>query len=503
MQDTHHTQDQAPRKIFAGPKVRRLRLDKGLSQSEMAASLGFSVSYLNLVERNQRPLSAQFLLKLAEIYTVDLASFAGSEQARSLGELEEILADPLFQSVGMDRGEKQDLADLSPKAVTALTLLYRAYKNSHQSAADLSARMAEQAGDAAPLAAPVEEVRDFLQDNHNYFGEIDEIGEALVREFSGGGFGVGAGGYGLSALDGESILLAELEARHGVHVRILPQDIMPDTLRYFDYHRRQLQISEMLDVNQRRFHLAFQLMHLECRDLIRARVADDAHFSSEEARRLARLSLTNYAAAALLMPYGAFLEAARNLGYDLDHLSHRFSATFEQVCHRLTTLNRPGEKGIPFFFVRVDKAGNISKRFAAGRFPFSRYGGTCPLWALHDSFAQPGRTLPQWIDLPDGGRYFTLSRCLVRRPASASSRVAEYAVALGCEEKHASGLVYLEANKALTSEGAMPVGPGCRLCERTGCVQRAHPPLTQTLVVDSLNKGMGGYRFSATPAKGS
>lgn len=472
----------ATKKIFAGPRIRRLRRELGLSQSQMASELGFSTSYLNLVERNQRPVSAQFLLRLAEVYDIELTSFAGTDEARAFADLSEVLADPMFKGIGLSRSEMQDMADAAPKAVEAFTLLYKSFEQARQNAKEISTQFAEREGGEVDATFPVDEVRDYIHDRKNYFPELDEAAEVLHDELH------------LSREDAFMVLSSRLDEEHGIRVRIMPHEVMPETLRHFDLHRRQLLISEMLDAPARVFQLAFQLGMLEFRPMIQ-RLGDMHSWQTEEARRLVRISLANYFAGALLMPYGRFLTAAKALKYDIEHLGRRFGTSFEQVCHRLTTLQRPGERGIPFFFIRVDKAGNVSKRFSAGRFHFSRFGGTCPLWNVHDTFAYTGRIVTQIIQMPDETTYFSVARTVTRVGAVYGQPDQQLAIGLGCDIGHARELIYSKGHD-LENLDATPVGPNCRLCERPACPQRANPPLTRNLVLDERSRGISAYRFT-------
>jgi len=470
------------KKIFAGPRIRRLRREQGLSQSQMAAELGFSTSYLNLVERNQRPVSAQFLLRLAEVYDIELTAFAGTDEARAFADLSEVLADPMFKGLGLSRGEMQDMADAAPRAVDAFTLVYKSFQQARQSASELSNQVVERGGADSDSSFPVDEVRDFIHDHKNHFPELDDAAESLHEEL------------GLQREDAFMALSGRLDEEHGIRVRIMPHEVMPETLRHFDQHRRQLLISEMLDSSARVFQLAFQLGMLEFKPMIQ-RIGDMQTWQTEEARRLVRISLGNYFAGALLMPYRRFLENAKSLKYDIEHLGRRFGTSFEQVCHRLTTLQRPGERGVPFFFIRVDKAGNISKRFSAGRFHFSRFGGTCPLWQVHDTFTTPGRIVTQIIQMPDETTYFSTARTVRRVGALYGEPEQQLAIGLGCDIAYARELIYAKGHD-LEQPDATPVGPNCRLCERPACPQRANPPLTRNLVLDERSRGISAYRFS-------
>lgn len=472
-------------KIFAGPRVRRIRRERGLSQVRMASELGFSTSYLNLVERDQRPVSAQFLLRLAEVYDLDLSALAGNAEARAFSDLKEILADPLFDNIAIPRSEMQDLAGASPAIGDAMTRLYKAFKDSKDRATELSIEQIDPDGSTAvseSTSFPADEVRDFLQNARNYFSEIDEAAELLHSD--------------LALSDGN--IFAQLKTRldevSGYEVRIMPHDVLPDTLRRFDPHRRQLMISEMLSPPGRNFQLAYAIGMIEYPKLVDRAVAA-GKFRDEESKRFARVSLFNYFAGALLMPYGLFRKNAVELNYDIEHLGQRFGTSFEQTCHRLTTLQRPGDKGIPFFFIRVDNAGNVSKRYASGSFHFSRFGGTCPVWNVHDCFSSPRKINSQIIQMPDDTIYFSVTRTVESSITPYGDPKPKLAIALACEIRYARAMIYSKGYD-LENPEASPVGPTCRLCERPNCAQRALPPLARKMVTDERSRGISAYSFS-------
>jgi len=269
---------------------------------------------------------------------------------------------------------------------------------------------------------------------------------------------------------------------------------MRETLRRFDRHRRQLLISELVDGPGRTFQLAFQLGLSECNSAFET-IVGRAGALDETPRRLYRITLANYFAAAVLMPYAAFHGAAEALSYDLQVLGQRFNVGFEQVCHRLTTLQRPTARGVPFFMLRVDNAGNVSKRFSSGTFPFSKFGGTCPLWNVHSTFDTPDRLLKQVIELPDASRYFSIAQMVRRPPAPHGQPQPRFAIGLGCEIRHAPKLVYASGMDLAKEEGT-PIGVNCRLCERENCSQRAEPPITRTLILDENTRRVSSFAFS-------
>ncbi len=472
-------------KLFIGPRFRRIRRQLALSQTQMAEELGVSPSYVNLIEHNQRPVTAQILLKMAEAYDIDLRDLAAADKDRFFIELNEVFSDPLFRQLELPKQELRDLVELCPDAANAVQRLYRAYVEARRGESMAAARLAGRDETASFEANPVERVRDLIEANRNHFPALEVAAERLRDE--------------LDAPSHELLraLSERLRERHGILVRTLPVDVMRDTLRRYVRHRRQLLLSELLDAAGCVFQVAFQLALAEAKPLIDEIIAASGEVD-DPARRLYRISLANYFAAAVIMPYGRFQETAESLSYDMALLAHRFGAGFEQVCHRLTTLQRPNARGIPFFMLRVDRAGNVSKRFSSGTFPFSKFGGTCPLWNVHATFETPDRLVTQIVELPDGARYFSIAQTVHRAIAPYGQPRPRYAIGLGCELKYAARLVY-SAGLSLEKAEATPIGVNCRLCERTNCGQRAEPPLTRPLMLDETIRGVSPFMFEMAP----
>jgi predicted transcriptional regulator/DNA-binding XRE family transcriptional regulator len=473
--------DESGRKILAGARLRRLRRELNLSQTGMATELGISVSYLNLMERNQRPVTAQVLIRLAEVYNVDPRTFARDEEMRLTGELEEVFADPLFRSEPVSRNEMREAADIAPTLVTAVQRLYRAYTQLRESGASGALTGDADRAEGAGHDQPVDRVRDFLHAQNNHFPELEEIAERLADELGGTGHDLF---YAISE---------RLRVQHGTRVQVLPVEVMQQALRRHDRHRRRVMISELVEPSGRTFQVAYQLAYAEALEKIDA-IAARLEAREGPVKRMARLTLANYFAAALMMPYQRFLQAAEQLEYDVEVLGARFSASFEQVAHRLTTLARPSARGVPFFLVRVDTAGNVSKRFSSGSFPFSRFGGTCPRWNIHQSFRAPGRVFTDIVELPEGARWFSIARTVRRTAQPWGEPEAQFVIGLGCELKFASRLVYARGIDLKTFEPT-PIGVNCRLCERPNCAQRALPPLNRPLAVDEATRGVSPFSF--------
>lgn len=471
------------RKLFLGARMKRLRRDLGLTQTRMAEDLGVSPSYLNLLERNQRPVTAQVLLRLAETYDLDLKSLSSDPESASATGLSEVFSDQMFRDLAVPRTEVAEVADLAPGVSEAIVRLYRAYLDQRRMT-DLGAVGRPEDGALQPVVTPSDWVRDFIQGQKNYFGELEEAADVLAAALR------------PEPQDFATAARERLAKTHGIQVRVVPVDVLPESVRRFDHHRRRLFLSEVLTGAGRAFSLAYQLAILEHGERLDA-MADRSNPPDRPTRNLLKVSLTNYLAAATLMPYAAFHDAAERTAYDIELIRARFGVSFEQACHRLTTLARPGARGVPFFMVRVDSAGNISKRFASSAFPFSRFGGACPRWNIHSSFRTPGRIVTQIVETPDSQRYFTISRTVARITTPYAGEDSELAIGMGCELKYAERLVY-SRGLDLRDPVATAIGPACRICERPACPQRAAEPISRTLMVDDFTKSISPYPFAST-----
>jgi predicted transcriptional regulator/transcriptional regulator with XRE-family HTH domain len=466
----------ADKNLFLGGRLKRLRRDLGVTQAAMAEELKVSASYLNLLERNQRPVTAQVLLRLAEAYDLDLRTLAADEPGS--GGLDEVLADRMFADLAVSRHEVAEVAEGAPGVAEAFVRLYRAYLD-RGSLIDLGALDNR---DGAPTLTPTDWVRDLVIAQRNHFADLEEVAARILR------------GLRVETRDAAPGLRDRLQAAHGVRVRVMPVDIMGGSLRRYDYHRKQLLLAETLAPGSRTFAMAYQIGLLEAGDDLEALAARFAP-PDEPTRRQLKVFLGNYLAGAILMPYEAFLEALEATQYDIEAVRPRFGVSFEQASQRLTSLGRPGERGIPFFMVRVDAAGNVSKRYSNGPFPFSRFGGTCPRWNIHDSFKTPGRIITQVIETPDGSRYFTIARTVRRVAGLLAGLEDELAIGLGCELKHAGKLIYARGLD-MAAPAVIEVGPACRICERRLCPQRAAPPVNRSPLVEEGVKSISSFPFA-------
>jgi len=460
--------------VYFGPRLRRLRRDLGLTQAEMAAALEISPSYVALMEGNQRPVTAETLLRLAKAYKIDFSDFANDAGPDLITRLQSVVKDPIISDLDFGPLEIADVAQSFPAFAEAMLRLHTAYKEGQFALADKRQRSSndgpESAGD--PIAA----VRSFLSARGNFFPVLDAASERLSAKIA------EAGG-----------LISYLEARHNLKVRRLPSEVMVGSLRRLDWHRKELLLSETLDQSSQNFQMAIQLAYLELDSEIQATVAE-GHFDTQNAARLANRAIAAYSAAAIQIPYAAFAKAVENRRYDVEVLSRQFSVSFEQTAHRLTTLQKPGQERIPFFFIKIDVAGNVSKRLNSGAFPFARHGGGCPLWTVHQVFATPRRVVTQWLELPDGQRFFSIARTVHSGGGGYGLPSVERAIAIVCEAQFADRLVY--ARNHPQSAAPTPIGIACQLCQRTDCTSRSEPPIGRQLLADNYRRSEAPFGFS-------
>lgn len=461
-----------------GTKMRSLRRRDALTQTDLAARLEISPSYLNLIEHNQRPLPAHILVKAAQIFRVDLDVFADDTHGRLAADLQEIFGDPLFEEHPLTTGDLRELAE-NASAARAVVALYHAYRGSIESMRDLASQLydgrAFQGVDPAHL--PSEEASDVIQENLNYFPELEAAAEEIARRAS------------LDRADMYRSLVTYLQSRHGVRVVLTPVSRDGGLIRRYDPATRTLHLSEVLPPWSRQFQAAHQLGLLEATPAIDKIVErSQKSLNTPESVKLCRVALANYFAGALLMPYDDFHRLAEEVRYDIELLQHHYTASWEQVCHRLTTLRKPGAVGVSFHFVRVDIAGNISKRFSGTGIRFARFSGSCPRWDVHAAFLTPGRIRTQFSKMPDGTAYFCVART-IRKSYGYASGDALMAVGIGCPVRDARKLVYADGYDLDNMDAAVPIGTTCRLCERADCEQRAFPPLQHGLKVDENVRG--------------
>jgi len=464
----------ATQKLYAGVKLREIRSRLELTQKAFAEKLGVSLPYLNQMENNHRPVSAGVVLALAQEFGVDVTELSTGDAERMVVDMREALADPVFADAAPPLGDLRLAASNAPALARAFLSLHRAYRQTHERLASLDEVLGRE--DSSVQPSPWEEVRDFFHYCDNYIDPVDRAAEYFARDH----------------IDPQSALKASISHLSEIGILVKYEEDVP--LRSLDTSTGQLILSSRANSATQRFQILHQIALITQNDLLEATL-DLARFQTEEARAIAKIGLANYFAGAALLPYGAFLKAAQDSRHDLERLADIFGASFEQVAHRLSTLQRPGAKGVPFFFVRVDQAGTITKRHSATRLQFARFGGACPLWNVHQAFETPGRFLRQLAETPDGVRYLCLARNVSKPGGSFTAPVRRYAIGLGCEITHADQVVYADDLDISKQAAFEPIGISCRICERQDCHQRSVPPLERRLSVDHNQRGVLPYNI--------
>jgi len=464
----------AVQKLYAGAKLRELRGRLELTQKAFAEKLGVSLPYLNQMENNNRPVSTAVVLGLAQEFGFDVTELQSGDEARLVGDMREALADPIFTGPAPALADMRLAAANAPALARAFLDLHAAYRQTHERLASLDEALGRE--DARLQPSPWEEVRDFFHYCDNYIDAVDRAAERFASRAS----------------PGEAMADAAVRMLESYNIQTVFRQTTD--VRQYDLATKTLTISSVASSATQTFQLLLQLALIAQEPLLEATL-DLARFQSDEARSIAKVGLANYFAGAAMMPYSAFLSAAQAARHDLEVLSARFGASLEQVAHRLSTLQRPGAKGIPFFFVRVDQAGTITKRHSATTLQFARYGGACPLWNVHQAFELPGQFLRQLAETPDGARYFCLARDVSKSGGAYNIPTRRYAIGLGCEVKHAPALVYADHMDSGAAEAYAPIGISCRICERRNCHQRSVPPLERQLRVDPDRRGILPYQL--------
>lgn len=458
-------------RLFAGHQLRALRHRLSMTQVNIAKRLGISTSYLSQIENGDRPLTALVQAALARAFPHDWGEIG--EDSGLIAAALSAATDPVIDGAAdPDPGLHKALRQ-QPQLARRLVALHAAYTRVEAQVRVLDDRV--DSGDSISRQ-PWEAVRDWFHDAGNYIDALDRAAEKLATAFP-------------PDTTPRHAIAEFLQTRHRVNIET---GTNRDTLRAFDVIRRTLRIDRTLPPESAAFQLAHQLVQLELADIINDTVSASG-LKHEAARALLSVGLANYSAGALLMPYALFREAARIERHDIDRLRQRFDVSFEQACHRLSTLQRPGAAGLPVFFCRVDMAGNVTKRHSATPLEFARFGGACPLWIVHEAVAIPDRILVQRAETADGVQYVTMAKGLVKPSGSFTRSPRRYAVTLGCEAQYADDFIYADELRGHGS--ATPIGSSCRICPRRSCDQRAFPPAASIIEIDPNLRAVVPYQF--------
>lgn len=462
------------KRIFAGGQLRSLRTKSGLDQAIMAQKLGVSISYLSQLENDKRPLTSNILAALGRNFPYDIDNLDADDDDIRFEAMRKVFDDPIFGEMPNDASAIANFVETQPIIADYFIKLHEAYRNSEDRLQIVNEIIDTGASSNGRL--PWDEIRDWFHEAGNYIDLIDRRAEILAQK--------------IGNLDSQS-LQNYLQNEHSIKVALSPENLHDGMIRYFDKPNAVLHLGAALSPETLRFQLAYQTASLELNNEI-ATIASNAALKSAESRRLLTLGLINYAAAALLMPYEDFKSSARTMRHDIDRLCRKFKVSFEQACHRLSTLQRPGARGVPFFFCRVDMAGNITKRHSATSLEFARFGGACPLWIIYEAVAIPDRILVQLAQTPDNAKYVIMAKGLVKPSGRFDAQPRRYAVALGCETAHAHNFIYAD-NIDVNKGQAVKIGTSCRVCPRTDCQQRAFPPVDRSLRINTDQRNIVPY----------
>lgn len=463
------------RRLFVGEKLRSIRQSRGLKQADMAERLGISVSYLSQLEHDDRPLTPNLMEKLARDFPLNWEGLEEDAVTRRFAALSEAAADPIFTSP-LTPDQIARLAEQQPVVAEQFVALHAAYRRTGQRLEIVDEAIANEQDSGARL--PWEQVRDWFHNAGNYVDPLDRAAEKLAMALTESTISPTTPAF-------ERFLKEKLS----ISLTYSPLEVLRD----YDATMGHLIIDQSQPVETQRFQLAHQLAALALKDEM-AEVIESAKLHTAAARQLLFIGLSNYAAGALLMPYEPFRKAAVEVRHDIDRLRAAFGVSFEQACHRLSTLQRPGSRGIPFYFCRVDMAGNITKRHSATRLQFARFGGACPLWIVHEAVAIPDRILVQLAEMPDGVRYVSMAKGLVKASGRFDRASRRYAVALGCEATYAHDFIYADGLALSDEKSATPIGVSCRLCPRSDCDQRAFPPSDRSIMIDPDRRDVVPYQ---------
>lgn len=464
-------------KAFIGPQLRQLRRDRDQTQAEMARALGVSAAYINMLENNQRSLSVQMLMAMSETYQVDWRNLVKDPPRNLLVDLRNILQDPAFGADVPDLQEMRAAIDHAPRLVDCFVKLHSNYNSTLEK---IMRQDEAEPSDGLSDASPETLIYNFFRANDNYFDVLEREAESLRKKEP------------CTSEDVYFVLKNRLKQAHGITTRTKPMEDMQEALRLYDKRAKAIYLSEALDVQNRVFQLAHVLGLVEFQDVLEELTLSSG-IKNERGIARCQVELANYFAAAFLMPYKKFRKTSEKTKYDVERIAAKFNCSYEQVCHRLTTLQRPTAKGVPFFFLRIDKAGNVSKRFNSTSFNLAEFGGSCPVWNIHSAFQSPGEVLPQFVELPDGERYFTLSRTTDRPSFSTETKYHRLTVAIGCEMKFAHLVGYAKAFNFQVPNLFSPIGINCHVCPRQACAQRAHQPMFMELPIDPRRRGNTRY----------
>jgi len=463
-----------------GYKIKSKRRRVGISQADMAKKLSISPSYLNLIESGKRKINVDLLLKLSNELGIEISDISKQTDTNLYQNLMDLLGDNLFEDLDITNFDIKEIVNTNPLIAKALVKLGDNYKKKNQDIVSKVENISGKFIDNQKNSFPGEVVSDFIQENENYFPKLEEFANKIFSEIQ--------NNNRTSYLP----LCEYLSKKHKIEVKsVIPDEKKPFTKK-FDPIKKTFLLSDYLTLATKKLHTAAQIAHLDANDIL-DKYLDTFKFPSEESRKLSKVALLNYTAAAILMPYKLFYKECKEQRYDFELLQNTFATSFEQVAHRVTCLQDPNMKGIPFHMLRADVAGNISKRFSLSGIEIPRYGGACPRWNIYSAFTAPGKIHAAVSKMPDGEKYVCIARTVEKGIAKHGMFKSLLSIGLGCQIKYAKDFIYTDSLNLNDKNTEVPIGVNCRTCDRMDCQQRAFPPLHKKFDIDLNKRGISVY----------
>ena len=463
-----------------GPKIKSFRRQLGLQANKLAEQLGISASYLNLIESGKRKIDGDLLLKVCEELKIELSDLTNKSDLNLVNDISELLDDKLFEDLDIVGPEVKDLVNTNPKIAKALIKLGDNFKQKDHEIINKVENLSGKIIDSRKTAFPGEVISDFLQEKKNYFPKLEEFANNVFEKVQ-------------KNNRTRYVALCEfLKTEYSITVKdVIPDEGKPFS-KIFDKNKKELLLSDYNSLETKKLHAAAQIAQEGAMKEINDYLSE-FKFPTEESKRLTQIALLNYCGAAILMPYKLFHSECKKLKYDLELLQNTFATSFEQVAHRVTSLQDPKLPGIPFHFLRVDVAGNISKRFSLSGIEIPRYGGACPRWNVYSAFSRPGVIQAAVSKMTNGEKYVCIARTVEKGVGRYGQKKSMLSIGLGCEAKYAKDFVYTENLSLSDKKTEIPIGVSCRTCDRLDCSQRAFPPLHKKFDVDVNARGVSVY----------
>jgi len=463
-----------------GHKIKVKRRKLGITQAYLSKKLSISPTYLNLMESGKRKIDLDLLLKMANELNVDVSDISKKTDTNLYQNLMDLLGDNLFENLDITNFDVKELINTNPSIAKALVRLGDNYKKKNQDIVSKVENISSKFIDGRKNSFPGEVVADFVQENENYFPKLEELASNFYNKIQS------------NNRVGYSSICEYLFNKHGIEVKDLVPDEKKPFTKQFDLDKKIFLISDYLNLETKKLYAAAQVAQLEAADVIEAYL-NTFSFPSEESKKLSKVALLNYVGAAIIMPYKPFYEECIKQRYDVELLQNTFAVSFEQVAHRITCLQDPKMKGIPFHMLRADVAGNISKRFSLSGIEIPRYGGACPRWNIYKAFTMPGKINAAVSKMSNGEKYVCIARTVEKGIGKHGMEKTLLSIGLGCQVKYAKDFVYADSLNLNDKKTETPIGVNCRTCDRMDCQQRAFPPLHKKFDIDLNKRGISVY----------